>query len=271
LDDPDRHLCPAIDNLQIPGGRFGRLDCGHTTISQLAVVSSCALGDNGTTASHENSRDDHRRSFPTGLGLVQRSGRTFLQERDDTMRILIVEDDYLVADQLAREILELGEVVVGPYANLEEGAMNFDDVDAAILDVRLGDGTSFHIADSLQALQIPFLFYTGYDPQLVPSRFCPTDVYNKPGHARWLLSGLRSRQEEGRTPPAETIESVVREMLVQARRMMPDKASAERLVEAALKVAIETTERDDSPHKLKSWLMELLTREFQTRHGDHLN
>lgn len=81
------------------------------------------------------------------------------------LRILVVEDNYMIA-QLFSEILEnCGCVVIGPCANAQSGAKAIEDnsLDGAVLDANLGDGfTSAAVAVALHAASVPFLVATGY-------------------------------------------------------------------------------------------------------------
>ncbi|MEA3041708.1 MAG: hypothetical protein QOC65_1197 [Sphingomonadales bacterium] len=79
-------------------------------------------------------------------------------------RILIVEDEPIVAIALQDMLEDLGYEVAGPAFRVaaaltlaEQGGF-----DAAILDVNMGDGESYGVADRLKAAGIPYLFATGY-------------------------------------------------------------------------------------------------------------
>lgn len=81
------------------------------------------------------------------------------------LRILVVEDNYMVA-QLISDILEdWGCVVIGPFPNAQSGAKAVENtkLDGAVLDANLGDGmTSAPVAAALHAASVPFLVVTGY-------------------------------------------------------------------------------------------------------------
>lgn len=81
------------------------------------------------------------------------------------LRILVVEDNYMVA-QLLSEILEnLGCVVIGPFPTAQSGLLASENniLDGAVLDANLGDGaTSAPVAAALKAAAVPFLVATGY-------------------------------------------------------------------------------------------------------------
>ena len=86
------------------------------------------------------------------------------------MRLLIVEDEFLLAMEL-RSILErLGNEVVGPAGRLPQAialAEN-EDLDGALLDINLSTGTSAEVAEILAARGIPFVFITGYEYKKLP-------------------------------------------------------------------------------------------------------
>jgi PAS domain S-box-containing protein len=98
-------------------------------------------------------------------------------------RILLVEDDALIAAETAARIEEAGYVVAATASNLQaaKSAAADADVSAAVLDVNLGGDLSFPVADILRARGVPFVFVTGYPPEgLIPERFSTTPVVRKP-------------------------------------------------------------------------------------------
>ncbi|WP_088348753.1 MULTISPECIES: response regulator [Rhodomicrobium] len=98
-------------------------------------------------------------------------------------RILIIEDEPLVAMQLQIELEREGLCVVGPVGSLAKGleAVLNEDVDAALVDVSLGQDLSVPIADQLLMRRIPFAFTTGYtDMALLPTHLQTIARINKP-------------------------------------------------------------------------------------------
>lgn len=86
-------------------------------------------------------------------------------------RILVVEDELLLAMMLEDMIFELGHQVVGPALNLSDALSLAKDetLDCAIIDLNLGRGVlSTPVAEILRERNIPFALSTGYgaDPQL---------------------------------------------------------------------------------------------------------
>jgi len=81
-------------------------------------------------------------------------------------RVLLAEDELLVAMEMEQQMRELGCVVLGPAATLD-AALRLAEVeagriDAAVLDVNLGGQRSFPLAETLSAAGIPVIFATGY-------------------------------------------------------------------------------------------------------------
>jgi CheY-like chemotaxis protein len=79
-------------------------------------------------------------------------------------RILVVEDEAVIAFAIEDMLLDLGCEVVGPAFRVEEAQQFVRDqaMDAAILDVNLNDERSYAVAEELKRRCIPFLFATGY-------------------------------------------------------------------------------------------------------------
>ena len=106
--------------------------------------------------------------------------------RDRTLqgcRILVVEDEYMLATDLEAELLDAGAIVLGPFGTVET-AMEFigtkQEIDAAILDVNLRGEMIFPAADLLTERGVPFVLTTGYDASVIPLRFEHSTRCEKP-------------------------------------------------------------------------------------------
>jgi CheY-like chemotaxis protein len=100
-----------------------------------------------------------------------------------TPRVLIVEDDFLVA-QTITEVIEAGGCeVIGPVSNVAAGLdlLARKRPDAAVLDIELAGETSYPVASALMEQGLPFLFVTGYDEIPIPSEFGTITKLMKPG------------------------------------------------------------------------------------------
>jgi PAS domain S-box-containing protein len=97
-------------------------------------------------------------------------------------RVLLVEDEILVAMMMRDILTELGFTVIGPFARVSEAmiAAVHDDIDAGIIDVNLGGEFVYPVADVLVARKIPFVFITGYGVESIDGRFGQVPIIKKP-------------------------------------------------------------------------------------------
>jgi two-component SAPR family response regulator len=98
-------------------------------------------------------------------------------------RILVVEDEFLTAEELADFILKRGATLIGPFPTLNKGLMGWvesDPVHVALLDVKLRDQMVYSLADVLIAQGVEIIFITGYDRSLLPVRFAEREHIQKP-------------------------------------------------------------------------------------------
>jgi CheY-like chemotaxis protein len=102
--------------------------------------------------------------------------------RASGLRVLVVEDENLVALLLEDMLAELGHMVVGPVARLDKAleTAQREAFDVAILDVNINGEESYPIADALAARGIPFVFSTGYDKKSVPAPYSDRPALQKP-------------------------------------------------------------------------------------------
>lgn len=98
-------------------------------------------------------------------------------------KILVVEDEYLLADDLCSELENEQAVVIGPAATVKQGLALLEateQLSGAILDVNLRGEPVFELADALIERKLPFVFTTGYDASVVPERFAHVTRCEKP-------------------------------------------------------------------------------------------
>jgi CheY-like chemotaxis protein len=98
------------------------------------------------------------------------------------LRILIVEDEALVAMLIEDTLLDLGCTVVSVVSTLDEALARVSSLefDAAILDVNLNGCKSYPVAFALAAKSVPFLFSTGYGLVAIPDALRDVPVLAKP-------------------------------------------------------------------------------------------
>jgi DNA-binding response OmpR family regulator len=108
------------------------------------------------------------------------------------LRVLVVEDDYLISLLFDDMLTAAGCVVVGPLPRLTdalEAAAN-ENCDAAVLDVNLGGERVYPVAKILAARHVPFIFVTGYSGDALPREYAEQPRIAKPFRAAQLLGAL---------------------------------------------------------------------------------
>lgn len=89
--------------------------------------------------------------------------------------VLVVEDDYFIANDLLRQFKESGAEVLGPVASVEHALALIaatPQIDGAVLDVNLRDVMVYPVADALRDRGVPFVFATGYEKNDDPGPLC---------------------------------------------------------------------------------------------------
>jgi CheY-like chemotaxis protein len=98
-------------------------------------------------------------------------------------RILVVEDEYLIAMSLQDALESAGSIVLGPASSVEKAIKTIESetrIDAAVLDVNLGGVLAYPVADMLIARKIPFVFTSGYEDNVLRSRYSQVKTCPKP-------------------------------------------------------------------------------------------
>jgi CheY-like chemotaxis protein len=105
-------------------------------------------------------------------------------------RILVVEDEYYLADDIVQALRSRGAEVVGPVATVgqAERLLGEGGLDCAILDINLRGEMAYPVADRLADAGIPFLFATGYGSESIPKRFRAVPQLQKPVDPELLVS-----------------------------------------------------------------------------------
>jgi DNA-binding response OmpR family regulator len=132
-------------------------------------------------------------SYHSGRATEARAGRGSSQLKLKGSRILIVEDEFIIALEMQSTLEEAGAAVVGP-AFAVSSALDLaerENVSAAILDLRLGRESAACVAAALAGRHIPFLFYTG-QPATDPVRRAWSDVkaLSKPASGEEIVAAL---------------------------------------------------------------------------------
>jgi CheY-like chemotaxis protein len=97
-------------------------------------------------------------------------------------RVLIVEDESLLAMELEQVLQAEGYATIGPCNSLKLAAevSRKETIDLAVLDINLNGEMVYPLADKLSAQGIPFILMTGYDTSNLPERFQSASRVSKP-------------------------------------------------------------------------------------------
>jgi DNA-binding NtrC family response regulator len=89
-------------------------------------------------------------------------------------RILVVEDEFMIAEDICTALEDAGAIVIGPVSSVQQALDRIEveqRIDGAVLDVSLDGENSFSIADALASRHVPFLFASGYGDDAVSNRY----------------------------------------------------------------------------------------------------
>jgi CheY-like chemotaxis protein len=106
--------------------------------------------------------------------------------------ILVVEDEFLVAEDIAQLITTCGGLVVGPAASVERAMalLEHDAPHCAIVDAFLQTGDAVPVAGRLRALDVPFVVVTGYDCDRLPEGLRAAPCIGKPYEPHHLMHAI---------------------------------------------------------------------------------
>ena len=119
------------------------------------------------------------------------------------LRVLVVEDTFLVADMIADQLQECGCDVVGPVSRVGPAAALAaqETLSGALLDVNLAGEESFPVARILRERGIPFAFLTGYGGEMLPPEHrgdaCLVKPFNLDELVQLVASHFRPERHEG--------------------------------------------------------------------------
>lgn len=177
------------------------------------------------------------------------------------LRILIVEDEFLLADDLAQHFRNVGAEIVGPAPDMPSAFRLLAGIDAAVLDINLNGALVFPLADELQMMGIPFVFFSGHDEVDIPARFHFVSRLSKPANWRDITNSLVTvpLNPQSRPPTGRDILDILPKLRLAARIMLQDAGAADRLVERTLEQAIQDSRWPDDL-SVSQWLQMVMTK-----------
>ncbi|TIQ22836.1 MAG: response regulator [Mesorhizobium sp.] len=175
------------------------------------------------------------------------------------VRILIVEDDWVLAGDLAKYFGNMGAVVLGPAATVEHASMHTELAEAAILDVNLNGRRVFPIADELMRRGVPFVFFSGDEDIIIPERLRHASNLRKSSDSYAIFDALFPPERSalaGRPAVnlSDNVFSLLPKLRLAARLLLGDVGASDRLVERTLERAIGEIDRRRAGVSTEDWL-----------------
>lgn len=183
-------------------------------------------------------------------------------------RVLVVEDNYMVARELADELEAANAIVVGPCASLSDAELQLAHSDLAVLDIDIRGAKAFALADRLAMLEVPYVFFSGYDRDRLPDRFARIDFITKPQPPLIAVQLLDARSRE---VDSHSIVELIPVLRARARGFLEDPVAADRLVELTLQAAIDEPGSMPCGAAIAPWLLHLMDVLMDSGPGHFLN
>jgi DNA-binding NtrC family response regulator len=127
-----------------------------------------------------------------------------MQAREPPVRILVVEDLAVVAQELAAMLEDMGCEVVGPYGRVDHAlpATRSARLHGALLDVNLAEERVYPLVDVLRARGVPVAFTTGYGAAAIPDAYRDCPCLEKPFGTEDLARLVQRFRSDPGPPPA---------------------------------------------------------------------
>ena len=115
-------------------------------------------------------------------------------------RVLVAEDVFYLADDMAEALQARGFTIVGPVGRVQAAAefARTEPLAAAILDINRKQELIYPVVDILRARGVPVLFATGYDRDTIPETYAQIPCWQKPVDLQDLLGALERLTAEAR-------------------------------------------------------------------------
>ncbi|MER8633918.1 response regulator [Mesorhizobium opportunistum] len=184
------------------------------------------------------------------------------------LRILIVEDEWTIAGDLARFFSNMGAIVLGPAATVEQASKHTEAAEAAILDVNLNGSRVFPIADELMRRGVPFVLFSGDNHIAIPDHLRYASNLRKSSGNQAVFNALFP-QAPGRPGPmldtSDDVFALLPKLRLAARLLLGDVDASDRLVEKTLEQAIRDVDRRQLGQSTENWLNGIMREVAKTR------
>ncbi|WP_104668795.1 response regulator [Ensifer adhaerens] len=185
------------------------------------------------------------------------------------LRVLVAEDEFIVANDIALLLEEAGATIIGPTPTVQETLKSLlvaENIQVAVLDINLNGELIYPVADELARRSVPLIFFSGYDSWNLPERFSTAARLSKCVSTSDLVSAVFEQHLQNLstlTPVGadfyeHNIVDLVPGLRLRARRLMVDAAAADGLVERTLERAIVLAPNRRRSQPLCEWLHALM-------------
>ncbi|MBZ9794367.1 response regulator [Mesorhizobium sp. ES1-4] len=179
------------------------------------------------------------------------------------LHILIVEDEWAMAGDLARFFSNMGAIILGPAATVEQASEHTDQAEAAILDVNLNGRRVFPIADKLMRRGVPFVFFSGDSDIAIPEHLRYASNLRKSTGSKAVFNALFPVQASQRVisavpPSPDDVFALLPKLRLAARLLLGDVSASDRLVERTLEQAIRDLDRRQLGQSTENWLNDIM-------------
>jgi len=108
------------------------------------------------------------------------------------LRVLVVEDEALIAWDIAEHLRKYGVKIVGPAATVTEACALLEGgaPDAAVLDINLRHESVYPLIEKLRMRRIPFVFASGYSRSALPAEYAGCTFIEKPFDGAAFMEAL---------------------------------------------------------------------------------
>ncbi|WP_309090011.1 hypothetical protein [Phenylobacterium sp.] len=110
------------------------------------------------------------------------------------LSVLVLEDDFYIAEDTRGVLEDAGASVLGPFAAAEPALLEAErrQADCALVDINLGLGPDFAPAERLLQLGVPIVLVTGYDHRIIPEPLSGVPCLQKPAQARKIVAAIQT-------------------------------------------------------------------------------
>ncbi|AEH90847.1 response regulator receiver protein [Mesorhizobium opportunistum WSM2075] len=181
------------------------------------------------------------------------------------VRLLIVEDEWLLADDLAKFFGDMGAVILGPVATVERAERHTQAAEAAILDIDLKGRRVFPIADELMRRNVPFVFFSGYQDIAIPEHLRHASSLSKSASRTAVFDALFAPQStrsgaKSKGTGSDDVLGLLPKLRLAARLLLGDVSASDRLVERTLERALDEVESKPTGQATADWLTGIMAK-----------